>query len=160
MADSTPPTASLSPFSNQLVKGNINVTGNVNDDNLYIYNISFVRVSDSYTVKQVAGRNNVSSDTLSIVNTLTLPDDIYNVTMRAEDFWGNEITSNTIQITVDNTAPSSFALNTPTNLSYTTNPRPAFTWDASSDIHGITYDIIANSGNLATNLVLNCRMCQ
>lgn len=151
--DSTLPTASLNAPAQYFVKGNVTFSGTASDDTeIYLYTISFIRTSDNYIVKQTSGRTPVTNGTLLTVDTTTVPDDTYDIQMTVEDFYGNVNNSNTIQIVVDNTLPTTFTLTTPSNNSYTTNPRPSFAWNASTDFTPLTYNLVSNSSNLTTGL--------
>jgi subtilisin family serine protease len=150
--DAVLPVSTLNTPASSIVKGTISINGTATDDNLYLYTLSIIRVSDSYIVKQLSGRNNISNSTLTSFNTTTLTDGVYNIRMDVEDFYGNITTSNTVQITVDNTPPSNFSLSTPSNNFYTINPRPNFSWTASTDLNGVNYDLILNNNVYAEDL--------
>lgn len=148
-ADAVSPSASLNALASQ-VKGTINISGTASDANLYLYMISFERVSDGYTVKQVAGRSSITSNTLASFNTLNVADDIYILRLRVEDFAGNVTNASTAQFKVDNTAPSSFVPTSPANSSATNQIRPTFNWTASSDTNGVSYDVYVDGSSVTT----------
>lgn len=151
--DSTNPTATITGLANSIQKGTFNISGTAYDDNLYIYTVSFQRQSDNYIVKQYSGRSSITGSTLLSIDSTQIPDDIYDVILRVEDFYGNVSTTTATNITIDNTAPSTFSLTTPANNSATTQTRPTFTWTTSSDANTVTYDIVLNGVTQGSDLV-------
>ncbi len=150
-SDNTPPTATLTAPGTSTISGSFNVTGTASDADLYMYMISFTRVSDNYIVKQVSGRTSVTSNTLYSLNTSDLPDDEYKVSLRVEDFAGNVTSSAGYQVTVDNTAPGNFTLSYPTANQAINTTRPPFTWNTPSDVSPLTYSVVVDGATLTNS---------
>jgi subtilisin family serine protease len=158
LSDLAAPTAILNAPGASVVKGNLQVVGTAEDPNLYMYTINFAHTFGGYIEKQVSGRVNITSGTLATINTneivtigteqvRRLPDDDYTLTLRVEDFAGNITVSDPIQITIDNTSPTSFNVASPIGSQWVTTTKPTFSWTPPSDVSSLTYDLVID-GNI------------
>lgn len=150
--DITDPVVSISNSTPIYARNTFNVYGTANDDNLYIYTISLIRESDLYVVKQYSSRTSVISDILLQINSTNFSDGLYYIQISAEDYAGNLVSSAPYQIRIDNTAPSSFTPITPGNNSATNDSTPSITWNTSTDVSPVTYDINLSGNVIVTNL--------
>jgi subtilisin family serine protease len=150
--DSVYPVATLDIPNPTTISGNLSLTGTASDDNLYIYTISIARSIDNFIIKQLSGRSSVSNNTLAVMDTRMLYNGSYNISFKAEDFYGNITASNTINITIDNPPPL-LSLVAPANNSWSNTGLPYFDWNQSSYPSGSPrYDIYVNGSLYAANI--------
>ena len=139
-----------SPLNNSLVNTTFNYT-------IYVYNypsgfnVTQVKFyisnsTNTWLLHEVSGSPLLTPDNESYYTYITSPADFTNIpdgnyTLYGVIYddnatwngWNNE--TEKVNITLDKTAPSSFNIILPSNLTYTNNPQPTFTWGASSDLH-------------------------
>lgn len=136
-----------------VIKGNLQINGTASDDNLYLYTISITDASfGSGVVKQVSGRNNVTSNSLYTIDSTSFSDGNYDIDLAVEDLSGKVTNSNTVRVTIDNNSPSSFSTMAPASSQWVNTLRPTFTWGAPSDISALSYNLVIDGVTVGANL--------
>lgn len=144
----TPTTAISTPSGS--VFNNVEIIGSVTSNNLYAYYLKFILIPN-IPIYIFTGRNQVNNGVLFDLN-LIFPEGEYIVELTAEDYNGNKSSISTINMTIDNTIPSSFNLLAPTN-SWSTNTLPNFSWQSSVDTNGpLSYAVVLNTNAIAEGL--------
>lgn len=148
----TVPTVSLTNPSPTYFGTNFSFSGSVNADDIYAYYITFkylgIPNADLYTY---TGRGNRTNQILMQKN-LDLPQGNYEVSLVAEDFSGILSTADTINITIDRTAPTAFNQLLPSS-DWTNDSTPEFSWQASTDPSTpIEYDLYLDNNVYASEL--------
>ena len=151
--DNTPVTVNLNNPIYEYIKGNYQIKGNVNDDDLYLYTITIKQDINNMVVKQISQRNLVVENTIYNLDTTTLSDQKYDIYITAEDFSGNISFSNTILINVNNSSPSNFNLISPTNNINSSTPQ--FNWMIPSSTSPLSYNLYIDGSLTVSNLTTN-----
>lgn len=124
--DTTPPTVIMTaPTTDQLVRGMITLNASANDD-LRVEGVQFSQGCPSNCVN--IGIEDSIAPYRTTFDTTTLPDGIYTFTVTARDI-GDNTSSSSVSLTIDNTAPASSFTQTPASSTSETTAR--FTFAAS-----------------------------
>ena len=120
--------------------------------------------TNTWLLHEVSGTHLLTPDNASYYTYLTSPADFTNIpdgnyTLYGVIYddnatwngWNNE--TGKVSITLDKTAPSSFNVILPSNLTYTNNPKPTFTWGSSSDLHFSHYALQLSANANFTQIV-------
>jgi subtilisin family serine protease len=153
--DITSPISILNATDTGFKQGSIAIKGTANDANLYIYTLNIARNTDGYIQKQISGRSNISNNTLINFNTTTVDDGVYNLSLRVEDFAGNETVSDSIQITIDNDGPNPFYGTQPPSNSWVSDTSVIFSWDITGHPNDTNYDLYIDNTLRASDLITN-----
>jgi subtilisin family serine protease len=152
-SDVTDPVAVLNAPGATVIKGNLSIQGTATDTNLYMYTINVRFASDNvHVVSQKFGRSAVTNGTLATINTSSLADDQYTISLVVEDFAGRTTISNPITVTVDNSSPSSFSVQSPSSNQWVNTPKPTLTWNAPVDVSLLTYDVVVDGVTVGTDI--------
>ena len=141
-ADTAPPTVSMTaPTAGAAVSGTVTLSANASD-NVGVVGVQFL------VNAAVTGAEDIAAPYSINWNTTGLANGSYTLSARARDAAGNQTTSTTITVTVNNTAPTD---TTPPTVSITAAPRRA----AVSGTVALTANAFDNIGVAGVQFVVN-----
>ena len=112
-----------------------------NSTGYYALDNSGTKLTGSYQTWTRLYQSGSTSFFNATLNSNIFKDGTYTLYINATDLAGNMLENSTRKITIDNTAPTAFTLNTPANNTNSTIRTPTLTWETVTEANFINYTI-------------------